>query len=62
MEKSQVDGVPCLERIWGAGETERCYNNKRLLMGGGSVEEGTENDPKTVETGGAVGDRISVKH
>ena len=30
-------------------------NDKRLLMGGGRIEEGTkENDPGTVETGGRV--------
>ena len=56
----QVDCVPLQERMWGAGETERCYDNKRLLIGSGRMEEGTENDPETFETGGAGGDRISV--
>ena len=31
-------------------------------MGGGRMEEGTENDPETDETGGAGGASISVKH
>ena len=62
VEDVQVGGVPRQERRWGAGETQRCYNEKRLLVGGGSMEEGTENNPETVETGGAGGARISVKH
>ena len=58
----QVDGVPGRERRRVAGVTERCYGDKQLLMGGGSMEEGTENDPETVDTGGAGGARIRVKH
>ena len=57
-----MDGVPRRERRWGAGVTERCHENKRLLMGGDSMEEGTENDPELVETCGAVEDIISVKN
>ena len=30
----QVEGVPRWERRWGAGVTERCYDEKRILMGG----------------------------
>ena len=30
----QVDGVLHQERRWGAGAMERCYDDKRLLMGG----------------------------
>ena len=33
LDAVQVDGVPLRERRWGTGETERCYDNKRLLMG-----------------------------
>ena len=32
------------------------------FWGGGRMEEGTNNDPETVETGGVGGDIISVKH
>ena len=31
-------------------------------MGGGRMEEGKDNDPETVEKGGAGGDSISVDH
>ena len=31
----QVDGTSLWERRWVAGATARCYDNKRLLMGGG---------------------------
>ena len=35
----QVDEVPLQEMRWGAGVTEGCYDNKRILMGGVSMEE-----------------------
>ena len=58
MDDVHVDGVPVQERRWGAGDTERYNDDKRLLNGGGSMEEGTDNDQETVETCGAGGDRI----
>ena len=52
----QVDGAPLLERRWGVGETERCVDDERVLMGaGGRMEEGTNNDPEMAEKGGAGG-------
>ena len=30
----QVDSAPRQERIWGAGATKRCYDDKQMLMGG----------------------------
>ena len=43
--------------------TDRCNNNKLILMGSGQTEEGTkETDTETVETGWVGGARISVKH
>ena len=57
-----MDGVSRRNRRWGADETEKCYDNKRILVGDGRMEEGIENDPERVEKGGAVEARISVKH
>ena len=36
----QVDGVSRQERRWGEGATERCYDDKQILVGGGKEEEG----------------------
>ena len=55
MDEFQVDFVPRREGRWVAGLIERQYNNKQLMMGGGSMEKVTEKDPETVETGGGVG-------
>ena len=33
----QVDGAPHRERRGGEGATKRCYDEKRLLMGGKGV-------------------------
>ena len=56
----QVYGTPHQDRTWVAGETERCYNNKRLLMGGELEEEGIQKGPENIEIGGAGGDRIKL--
>ena len=53
VDKVEVDGIPRQKRRWGAGDTEKCFVNKRLLMGGGRLEKGTENDQETIDTGGA---------
>ena len=58
----QVDGIPCQEMRWVAGETERCYDGKLLLVEGVSMEEGKENNPETVQTSGAGADIISVNY
>ena len=40
-----------------------CDNNKRLMMGGGRMEEGgKKNDPKIFETVDTGGSKISVKY
>ena len=53
--------VPC-GRWWGTGETERCYYDKRIMIGLGRTEKGTKNDPETVETGWEGGARLSVRN
>ena len=53
--------VPC-GRWWGAAETERCYDDKRILMGLIRMEKGIENDPETVETGLGGGAGLSVRN
>ena len=59
--KVQVDGVKFQEWMWGAGVTERCYNDEQKLMGGGGrMEEGINTYLETVETGGAGRDRIKL--
>ena len=62
MENVWVDGIPRQERRWGESGMERCCDDRRQLMGGNRMEEGTENDLETVETGGEGGARISVKY
>ena len=42
----QVSGVPLQERRWGAGATEKCYNNERLLMGGSGRSRSLERKQK----------------
>ena len=57
-----MDTVPCRERRWVKGETERCYDEKRILMGGGRMEEVTKTDSETVDTSGAGWAIITVNH
>ena len=52
-----MDSDPRRERRWGSGATERCYDNKRLLMGGVLGGGGNIEIPETVETGGEGGSR-----
>ena len=56
----QLEGALHPEMRWGAGATERCYNDKRLLIRGRSDEEVIYKYPETVDTGGAGGDRIKL--
>ena len=57
----QVDGVPRREWRWGAGETEGCYDKRRLLMEGGR-SEGEEKTQKQLRRVGRIGARTSVKY
>ena len=41
---------------------QRVLQQQMATDGGGRTEEGTENDPETVDTSGVGGVRISVKH
>ena len=54
----QLEGALHPEMRWGAGATERCYNDKRLLIRGRSDEEVIYKDPETVDTVGVGGARI----
>ena len=40
MDVVQVHGAPLQKRRWGASVTERCDDDKRLLIGVGRTEEG----------------------
>ena len=33
-----MGGVPRQERRWGAGDTEGCYDEKWILVGGGRIK------------------------
>ena len=39
MDVDHLDDASRQERRWGAGVEERCGNDKRILIGGGSTKE-----------------------
>ena len=51
----QVDGVPRQEMRWGVRVIERCYNDERQLMGGGSREEEIKQSRKRLRQVGWAG-------